>query len=273
MKTMNGIHPKKSLGQNFLKDQSVIERILAAAEVVPGDKIFEIGPGTGVLTEALAKRGGQVLAIELDHELVERLNKHFEESAGVSILEGSILGVNLAATLAHASYPLHGYKVVANIPYYITAPIIRTLLSLERQPQSLTLMVQKEVAERLTAKPGAMSLLSLMAQYYSDAALAFVVPKEAFDPVPKVDSAVVRLVPKRRFDAETDRQFFRLARAGFAARRKTLSNNLSSSLKIEKNEIEAAFVALGLRADIRAQSLSVLDWQRLQETLSPERLT
>lgn len=262
------VKAKKSLGQNFLKDSSVIERILAVAEVVSGDKIFEIGPGTGVLTEALAKRGGQVMAIELDHELVERLNKHFEESAGVSILEGSILGVNLAATLAHASYELHGYKVVANIPYYITAPIIRTLLSLERQPKSLTLMVQKEVAERLTAKPGAMSLLSLMAQYYSDASLAFLVPKEAFDPVPKVDSAVVHLAAKRTFDPETDRKFFRIARAGFAARRKTLANNLSSSLKLEKEKIEAILEQAGLRKDIRAQALSVVDWQKLEQALA-----
>lgn len=262
------VKAKKSLGQNFLKDQSVIDRILAVADVMDGDRIFEIGPGTGVLTEALAKQGAQVLAIELDHELVERLNRHFEESAGVSILEGSILGVNLAATLAHASYPVHGYKVVANIPYYITAPIIRTLLSLERQPESLTLTVQKEVAERLTAKPGAMSLLSLMAQYYSDAALAFVVPKEAFDPVPKVDSAVVHLKAKRVFDAETDRAFFRIARAGFAARRKTLTNNLTSSLKLERGAVESALEKSGLRKDIRAQALSVEDWEKLRSALA-----
>lgn len=262
------VKAKKSLGQNFLKDQSVIERILTVAEVVPCDKIFEIGPGTGTLTEALAKQGAQVLAIELDHDLVERLNKHFEESSGVSILEGSILGVNLAATLAHASYPLHGYKVVANIPYYITAPIIRTLLSLERQPTSLTLMVQKEVGERLSAKPGAMSLLSLMAQYYSDVTLAFIVPKEAFDPVPKVDSAVVHLKAKRSFDTEIDRKFFRIARAGFAARRKTLANNLASSLKLEKTVVETVLEKNGLRKDIRAQALSVEDWENLQQALA-----
>lgn len=262
------VKAKKSLGQNFLKDQSVIERILTVAEVVPGDKIFEIGPGTGILTEALAKQGAQVMAIELDHDLVERLNKHFEESAGVSILEGSILGVNLAATLAHASYALHGYKVVANIPYYITAPIIRTLLSLERQPTSLTLMVQKEVGERLSAKPGAMSLLSLMAQYYSDVSLAFIVPKEAFDPIPKVESAVVHLKAKRAFDAEADRKFFRIARAGFAARRKTLANNLASSLKLEKTVVETVLEKNGLRKDIRAQALSVEDWERLQQALA-----
>lgn len=262
------VRAKKSLGQNFLKDQSVIERILKVAEVAPEDRIFEIGPGTGVLTEALAKKGAQVLAIELDHQLVERLNKHFEESVGVSILEGNILGVNLAATLAHASYSVHEYKVVANIPYYITAPIIRTLLSLERQPKSLTLMVQKEVAERLTAKPGAMSLLSLMAQYYSDAELALVVPKEAFDPIPKVDSAIVHLESKRLFHPEKDRAFFRIARAGFAARRKTLANNLMSSLRLDRVVIQAALEKINLRKDIRAQALSVEDWERLCKALA-----
>jgi 16S rRNA (adenine1518-N6/adenine1519-N6)-dimethyltransferase len=267
MKIMNGIKAKKSLGQNFLTDESVIEQILTTAKIGPEDKVFEIGPGTGAMTTHLDKRAKQVIALELDHQLVTRLTEHFEKSEGVSILEGNILDVNLNEMLAHAEFEVGKYKVVANIPYYITAPIIRTLLSLSVRPLSLTLMVQKEVAERLTAKPGAMSLLSLMAQYYSDATLAFVVPKTAFDPVPKVDSAVVHLVPKRSFDPEADRMFFRLARAGFAARRKTLSNNLASSLHLEKKEVEAALETCGLRSDIRAQALSVMDWEKLRTKL------
>jgi 16S rRNA (adenine1518-N6/adenine1519-N6)-dimethyltransferase len=257
------VKAKKSLGQNFLKDESVIEQILAVAEIGPEDRVFEIGPGTGVLTKVLDSRAKQVVAMELDHQLVERLTEHFEKSEGISILEGNILDANLHEILTHAGYVSGQYKVVANIPYYITAPIIRTLLSLTMQPQSLTLMVQKEVAERLTAKPGAMSLLSLMAQYYSDAHIAFTVPKEAFDPTPKVDSAVIHLVPKQSFDSIKDRKFFRIARAGFAARRKTLANNLASSLKIEKKSVEAFLGARGLRRDIRAQALSVSDWNAL----------
>lgn len=261
------VKAKKSLGQNFLKDDTVIEQILATADIRPEDTIFEIGPGTGILTDALDGRAKKIVAMELDHQLVERLMKHFEASAGVSILEGNILDVNLNEMLAHAEFESGKYKVVANIPYYITAPIIRTLLSLETAPQSLTLMVQKEVAERLTAEPGDMSLLSIMVQYYSDARIAFVVPREAFDPVPKVDSAVVHLVPKRHYDAEEDRKLFRIARAGFAARRKTLANNLSSSLKIEKSVVETALTDSGLRLDVRAQALSVSDWERLRLTL------
>lgn len=261
------VKAKKSLGQNFLQDSGIIEQILAVAEIGRADKVFEIGPGTGALTDALSSRAKQVLAMELDHELVARLTEHFEASGGVSILEGNILDVNLQEVLTHAGYESQQYKVVANIPYYITAPIVRTLLSLPIQPVSLTLMVQKEVAERMTAAPGEMSLLSIMVQYYSDARVALLVPREAFDPVPKVDSAVVQLIPKRRYDAEGDRKLFRIARAGFAARRKTLANNLASSFQLEKQKIESILESCELRSDIRAQALSVSDWERLQTKL------
>lgn len=268
MKIMNGIHAKKSLGQNFLKDDTVIERIVATADIQPTDRVFEIGPGTGRLTEVLAHRAKKIVAIELDHQLAERLTKHFETSESVSILEGNILDTNLNELFAHAEFESGKYRVVANIPYYITAPIIRTLLSLETAPQSLTLMVQKEVAERMTAEPGDMSLLSIMVQYYSDARIAFTVPKTAFDPVPKVDSAVVQLVPKRRYDTEEDQKLFRIARAGFAARRKTLANNLSSSLYLEKPVMTAILESASLSADIRAQALSLADWENIRDKIS-----
>jgi 16S rRNA (adenine1518-N6/adenine1519-N6)-dimethyltransferase len=261
------VKAKKSLGQNFLKDETVIEQILVTADIGPDDQVFEIGPGTGVLTGALKSRAKQVVAMELDHELVERLTKHFEASQGVSILEGNILDVNLNEVLSQAEFETGKYKVVANIPYYITAPIIRTLLSLESAPKSLTLMVQKEVAERMTAAPGDMSLLSIMVQYYSDARITFLVPREVFDPVPKVDSAVVQLIPKRRYDAERDRKLFRIARAGFAARRKTLVNNLVSSFRLEKQKVESILESCELRSDVRAQALSVSDWEQLQAKL------
>lgn len=257
------VKAKKSLGQNFLIDERVIKAILQIADIQPGDHVFEIGPGTGALTQRLAEQAAQVVAIELDHELVTRLQKHFEASAGVSILEGNILDVNLNELLEQTGFASKGYKVVANLPYYITAPIIRTLLSLKLQPKSLTLMVQKEVAERLAAQPGDMSLLSLMAQYYGAVTIALMVPKTAFDPVPAVDSTVVHLVPQRAFDAEADRRVFRVARAGFAARRKTLVNNLSSSLKLERSAVESLLAQRGLVQDIRAQALSVADWEFL----------
>jgi 16S rRNA (adenine1518-N6/adenine1519-N6)-dimethyltransferase len=265
---MSRVNAKKSLGQNFLKDETVIERILATAEIGPDDRVFEVGPGTGALTKKLTERTKQVVAVELDHDLVTRLQSHFENSQEVSILEGNILDINLEELLAANGYRWRGYKLVANIPYYITAPIIRTLLTLRTQPASLTLMVQKEVAERLTAPPGSMSLLSLMAQYYADAKLVFSVPPEAFEPVPAVESAVIHLVPYRVFDPEADRSLFRLARAGFAARRKTLANNLASSFHLDKAYVEKILIASGLRKDVRAQALGLLEWRRLQENIS-----
>jgi 16S rRNA (adenine1518-N6/adenine1519-N6)-dimethyltransferase len=254
---------KKSLGQNFLVDAEIIERIFEAAAVQKTDWVFEVGPGTGILTFRLADRVERVLAVEIDHGFVERLQKYFIDSENVSILEGNILDIDLKELLETTGFFEHPYKIIANIPYYITAPIVKTLLSIKYQPQSLTLMVQDEVADRLAAKPGRMSLLSLMAQYYATVEKKFFVPKEAFDPTPKVDSAVVQITPRRAYNPEEERRVFRLARAGFAARRKTLANNLSSSLSIPKDAVEEKLKLLGLRPDIRAQALSVEDWERL----------
>lgn len=262
---MKKVVAKKSLGQNFLQDGEVIDKILEVAQVQSGDWMFEIGPGTGILTFLLADKVEKLLAIELDRELVARLQQHFVESKSVSILEGNILDVDLKEVLEASEFSVHPYKIIANIPYYITAPIIRTLLSLEYQPQSMTLMVQDEVADRLAAKPGSMSLLSLMAQYYATVEKKFFVPKESFEPVPKVDSAVIQITPRRKYDPNEDRKVFRLARAGFSARRKTLANNLSSSLGVSKGSIETKLAELGLRSDIRAQALSVTDWENLQK--------
>lgn len=260
---MKSVKAKKSLGQNFLTDESVIERIFSVAEVGPQDWVFEIGPGTGALTHKLVGRVEQYLAVELDHELAGRLQKQFMDSKKASILEGNILDMYLDELLQNAGYGEHPYKIIANIPYYITAPIIRTLLSLSAQPQSLTLMVQDEVAERLSAKPGAMSLLSLMAQYYATVEKKLFVPKEAFDPMPKVESAVISIIPKRRYDAGEDKKIFRLARAGFAARRKTLANNLATSFSLPRETVNLRLQQAGLSSDVRAQALSVEDWERL----------
>ncbi|MDD2766823.1 MAG: 16S rRNA (adenine(1518)-N(6)/adenine(1519)-N(6))-dimethyltransferase RsmA [Candidatus Moranbacteria bacterium] len=261
------IKAKKSLGQNFLKDESVIANIFTIADAKSTDWVFEIGPGTGVLTSRLVGMVEKIIAIELDHELITHLQEEYKNSKELSLLEGNILDMNLKEVLEETQFSEHPYKIIANIPYYITAPIIRTLLSLTYPPVSMTLMVQNEVADRLSAKPGDMSLLSLMAQYYATVEKKLFVPKESFEPVPKVDSAVIQIIPRRAYDAEEDRKVFRLARAGFSARRKTLTNNLSSSLGIPKETIESKLVELGLRIDIRAQALSVENWENLEKIL------
>lgn len=260
---MKKVVAKKSLGQNFLKDEAVIENIFAVAEVGQNDWVFEVGPGTGALTHKLVGRVEKYLALEVDHELAIGLQKQFVDSKKVSIVEGDILDIYVEEMLSHVGYTEHPYKIIANIPYYITAPIIRTLLSLSLQPQSMTLMVQDEVALRLSAKPGSMSLLSLMAQYYASVEKKFFVPKEAFDPIPKVDSAVISIIPRRPYNKEEDRKIFRLARAGFSARRKTLANNLATSFSIPRETVVQFLTEIGLPSDVRAQALSVSDWERL----------
>jgi len=262
---MKKVVAKKSLGQNFLKDEGIIEGIFDTAEVTSSDWVLEIGPGTGALTKHLVNRAEKVMAVELDHMLIEELRQQFAEAKNITLVEGNILDINIQELLATSVFAEHGYKIIANIPYYITAPIIRMLLSLKDQPLSMTLMVQDEVADRLSAKPGSMSMLSLMAQFYATVEKKLSVPKEAFEPVPKVNSAVIYIVPKRIYDPEEDKKLFRLARAGFSARRKTLVNNLSSSLSVPKETVEAKLTELGLRNDIRAQALSVSDWENLQK--------
>lgn len=205
---MKKVVAKKHLGQNFLKDESVIDEIFFVAEVTPTDWVFEIGPGTGALTMKLASRVKRLLAIEIDQDLAARLQSQFVDSKRVTILAGDILRINIEEILESSGFVVQPYKIIANIPYYITAPIIRTLLSLRTQPHSLTLMVQDEVAERLAAKPGAMSLLSVMAQYYAQVEKRLFVPRTAFDPVPNVDSAIITLYPKRVYNLENDRRFF-----------------------------------------------------------------
>lgn len=268
--TMNDVKAKKSLGQNFLRDQNILCSIVDIAEIKEGDQVLEIGPGTGVLTEALALTGAKVLAIELDRELVGRLTERFIDSKNISILEGNILDIHLEELLEHAGYVHEQYKIVANIPYYITAPIIRTLLSLRTRAHSITLMVQDEVAERIVAKPGAHSILSLMVQYYSQVEKKLFVPRAAFDPVPGVDSAVIQMVPTRAYVSEEDRRVFRVIRAGFSARRKTLANNLANAFHLDRKRIENLFASLGIQAMIRAQDLSVDEWRSLADLIARE---
>ncbi len=270
---MEKMKAKKTLGQHFLCDHFIIERIVTTAQVQPTDHILEIGPGTGILTEALAKTGAQVLAVELDSELVSNLNMRFVASENVSIVEGNILDIHLEEWLKSLGYAHQGYKVVANIPYYITAPIIRSLLSLASQPSMIVLMVQDEVADRLAAQPGSMSVLSVMAQYYSEVEKCFVVSRNAFDPVPLVESAVIRFVPNRRFDTQGDRRLFRVVKAGFSARRKTLANNVTNAFHIERTTIEQILATLQLSPMIRAQELSIAEWQALSQAIFEQRIS
>ncbi len=259
---------KKSLGQNFLTNTSVIDHIVAAADIMSDDVVVEVGPGQGVLTELLAQTADTVIAIELDDRLIPILEEKFKNDDHVHIVHGDILHMNLSEILHEHIGDEGVYKVVANIPYYITAPIIRLFLEHKNSPQTLILMVQKEVAERLCAHPGNMSVLAIAAQYYANVSYMFTVPREDFDPVPAVDSAVVRLRVHDHVYADIDiKNFFRVVRIGFSARRKTLVNNLANGLHMQKNDVVQVLRDIGISENARAQEISLEAWERLTHAL------
>ncbi len=260
---------KKSLGQNFLQDQTILNKIVSSARLEKNDLVIEIGPGAGALTEKLVAQVKKILAIEIDERLVELLTKNFFNNPKVKIIQQDILQGNLNKLLlnfTNSSIQTIQYKVVANIPYYITSPIIRLLLEAENPPQEIILMVQKEVAQRICSQAGQMSLLSVAVQYYAEVELLFEVAKESFQPIPKVDSAVIRIIPKEKELSSVERkEFFKIVRAGFCAKRKTLINNLSNSLHLDKNKIAEKFKKINLNFQVRAQELSVEDWEKLRK--------
>lgn len=252
------------LGQNFLTDRSIVEKIVSAADLKKEDFILEIGPGEGILTENMVERAKKVVAIEIDGFLASKLKERFGKSDRIQIIEGDILSIDLKEVIP----PNQDYRVIANIPYYITAKIIRLFLERDDHPKDLILMVQKEVAERIIEKPGKMSLLSVSVQYFADPDILFEVSRESFSPVPEVDSAVIRITPRAsKPNKEETSQFFRLARSGFSSKRKTLLNNLSNSLHLEKSAVLPALKKSGLSENVRAQELSIEDWERLGKNL------
>jgi 16S rRNA (adenine1518-N6/adenine1519-N6)-dimethyltransferase len=269
--------PKKSLGQNFLRDEQVLQKIITVAELNSEDFVIEIGPGEGVLTEQLAKHTKKVIAIELDDRLIPVLNEKFKNTANVEIVHADILNINLPELLGHwvskgtpsvpISAPILNYKLVANIPYYITSPIIRLFLEQVIQPKEIILMVQKEVAKRIVATAGQMSLLSVAIQYYAEVKILFEVSKDSFFPIPKVDSAIIKITPIRKFNKITDKKFFRVVKAGFSAKRKTLPNNLGNSLQLDKKDICEKLKTLSLHENVRAQELTIVDWKKVSELI------
>ncbi len=263
----HGVHPRKALGQNFLVDRDALDDVVRAAELRPGDLVLEIGPGIGTLTTALLDTPGvEVAAVELDEDLARVMDARFSGSANVRLVRGNVLHMDLDAVLA----PGHPYKVVANIPYYITAPIIRLFLEAARKPESIVLMVQREVAERLAAAPGRMSVLGVTAQFYARVDVVRTVPAASFVPPPAVDSAVVRLRPYRTtlLPLEEADRFFALVKAGFGEKRKQLHNALVRGLAhVPAAEIDAALATVSIERTRRAETLSLEEWGALFNVL------
>jgi len=261
------LQPRKSLGQNFLHDEGVAARILAAARLSPSDHVLEVGPGLGILTQGLAQHAAHVVAIELDDRLVQVLRKTLAHLPNVEVLHGDILQAN-PEDLIPSGVP---YKVVANLPYYITSAVTRHVLEATIRPRLLVIMVQREVAERMTAGPGDMSLLAVSVQYYGAPRLVARVRSGAFYPRPEVDSAIVRIDVHDELPAygDTPDQFFRVVKAGFSQRRKQIRNSLSSGLSLDRNEVASALEAHGLDEKRRPQTFSVEEWGEVCEAMLP----
>lgn len=249
--------PKKSLGQHWLRDRAVLTHIADLAELTLDDTVLEIGPGLGTLTSELLRQSDKVIAVEFDEDLARKLPGQFP-GKNLTVTNEDILSFDLSQLPA-------GYKVAANVPYYITSKIVQLLMTAENKPSITVLLVQKEVAERIAAKPGDMSILAISAQVYAEASLGDVVPAELFTPPPKVDSQVVVLKTREQplVTSENEKAFFRTVKAGFSAKRKKLRSSLSGGLGISKSEVESMLHQAGISPDARAEDLSISDWLRL----------
>ncbi len=263
----HGLRPRKGLGQNFLLDRKALARIVRAAQLSPDEIVVEIGPGLGALTEHLVRHAGHVVAVELDERLLTILRARLGHEERLHLVHGDILRVDVPQVIrAHVSPPEPvRYKVVANLPYTITSPAIRHLLESTPPPERLVLLVQREVAERIAATPGDMSLLAVHVQFYGRPRVVAHVPAGAFYPRPKVTSAVLEIVPHSMppVPAEERALFFRIVEAGFHQRRKQLRNALAASLGLPKAQAEALLLAAGVEPRRRAETLSLQEWARL----------
>ena len=249
--------PKKSLGQHWLKDPEILADIAEAAELTGDDVVLEIGPGLGTLTSRLLARANSVIAVEFDADLARKLPGQFP-GKNLEVFNEDILQFDLNQLPKN-------YKVVANVPYYITSKIVEKLMTAENKPSIAVLLVQKEVAERIAADPGNMSVLSVSVQIFAEAELDIEVPRQFFTPPPKVDSQVVvlRTCNSPLITSEDQRDFFRIVKAGFSAKRKKLRSSLSGGLGINKSVAEELLKNAGISPDARAEDLEIEDWRRL----------
>ena len=272
-----GFRPQKSLGQHFLIDKAVLERILSAAELSPRDIVIEIGPGLGILTEGLAKRGARVIAVEVDSKLIVLLKKRLAAFPDVKIIHADILKVTPQQLLQEnlpASELIPGYKVIANLPYYITSPVLSHFLEAQPRPSEMVVMVQKEVGEAIAATPGKMRLLSVKVQFYSQPAIVSYVPAASFYPPPKVDSAILRLdvysqPPLIQSGVSDVASFFDIVMHGFRSPRKQLRNSLAHSLGMPPSQVASLLEKAGIEAKRRAETLSLEEWRELWKVFAP----
>ncbi len=285
------LRPTRGMGQNFLIDSSALETIVAAAELTPDDTVLEVGPGLGVLTWELLRGAGAVIAVELDLRLVDRLRQEFAHEPRLTIIQGDILKLAPGEIIASGPKPgtqdqnptgtgrsslavPPGYKVVANLPYAITSPVLRHFLEAARKPALMVVLVQWEVAQRIAARPGELSVLTHAIQLYAEPEIVARVPAHSFVPAPAVDSAVLRLRvrPRPLVDIHDIDGLLRVIKAGFLHARKKLSNALPGGLAamgtpLPKERVVAALEAAGVDPDRRAETVTLEEWARVQQEL------
>lgn len=259
--------PNKFLGQNFLIDKDVLDKIIETADSEAGDNVIEIGPGLGTLTQALCAKGANILAIEKDRDLIPVLEDSLRECKNLKILNEDFLQINFEKiNLVFGGGP---YKIVSNIPYYITSPAIRKIFSFPVKPTGIVFLVQREVAERISAPAGEMSLISLYVQFYAAPEVVGIVKPSSFFPQPKVESAILKITIGKKVELpeEETKKLWRLAKMGFSSRRKTLANNLAAGLHRETAEMREFLKNAGFNEKARAQELGVEEWKRLLEII------
>lgn len=267
-----GFSFKKSLGQNFLIDQNILRKIVSAAGLDKTKGALEIGPGIGALTQHLANEAARVTAIEIDDRLIPILGDIFAEADNVHIEHGDVLKLNLSELMARQFDGLSGVSVVANLPYYVTTPILMKLLEEKLPLENIVVMIQKEVAERMAAKPGGKEYgsLSVAVQYYCEAELVCIVPHTVFIPQPNVDSAVIKLSVRKEppVQVEDEAHFFRTVQACFAQRRKTIANNLTAYVgKANREQLGPLLASIGVDPSRRGETLSLEEFAALSRAL------
>ncbi|GAG55517.1 unnamed protein product [marine sediment metagenome] len=264
-----GIQPSKRLGQNFLINKKVLFKIISSADITKKDIILEIGPGLGTLTLEIAKKAKKVITVEKDPKMIEILKETLKNFKNVKIIQGDILKYNFQSIFNFQFSKK--YKIVANLPYYIVSPVIRKFLESKYPPKEMFLMVQKEVAQRICAKPPKMSILAVAVQFYAEPKILFKGSKGSFWPQPKVDSAFLKIKPFSKPKEVNPDLFFKIVKAGFSHPRKQLANNLSkglalsppNGLKLDKEQIKTLLLDIGIEPSIRAEVLTIDNWIKL----------
>ncbi len=258
----SGLRPKDYLGQNFLVDEEALQKIILAADIKKSDTVLEVGPGLGVLTEELTKRAGTVVAVEKDENMLTVLKHPLSHLESVKFVHSDILKFDVA------EYISGPYKVVANIPYYLTSKLFQFFLEKNNPPECLVLMVQKEVGERVIAPAGELSILGISVQMYADAEIMAQVPKASFWPVPEVDSVVLKITPRNKHPEIKDRKlFFRMIKIAFAGKRKQIHNTLGNGLHLDKEQTKELLTKAGIDGVMRPQDLKIEQWIELYKQI------